>query len=503
MVALSASLAAAVTPASPANASTWQARTYHVDCVAGNDSADGTKPTTAWRTLARVNKATFGPGDSILFLRGTTCQGVLEPKGSGTAAAPIKVGAYGTGVRPKIVAPGTRAAVFLRNVQGWEIRDLEVTNPGPVDGTARVGIYVLLENFGTGKHYVVENVYVHDVPGCDCLDPALENSGGVLFEATGDSVPTTFDGIRVTDSVVSGVDNVGIGTLSSWSKRDMFPAGRNHFMPMTNVKFLRNTLSNLGGDGILVMNGVDSRTARNKIDGFGLRAAQSHAAILAYNSDRPVLEHNEITGGAAFPPSFSLTVDAGTKDPLYQYNYSHDNNGPFILFCASSGSYADGAVIRYNISDNDKDVNLDGFIIPVVAAGCDNGITNSKFYNNTIYAPNAENLAGAFPHTSIAFTNNIFSGKATGARIDDPVGVYDHNLYQNVTAVAVNTTNAVNADPLFRNPTTDRPAGFRLRCGSPAIDAGVAVPDNGGRDFWGNEVTGTTPNIGAYEGPCL
>jgi len=505
MVAISASLGAAVIgTGATADAKPRSGIQYYVDCRAGNDSAPGTAPKTAWRSLARVNQVTFRPGDSIAFRRGTTCEGVLQPKGSGTAGAPIKVGAYGSGARPKIVAPGARAAVYLRNVEGWELRDLEITNPGPADGTARVGVYVYLEDFGIGHHYVVENVYIHDVPGCDCLDPTLENSGGILFEAAGSSVRTGFDGIRVTRNVVSGVDNIGIGTLSKWSKRDLYPAGHNEFVPMTNVRIAGNLLKNLGGDGILVMNGINSLTEYNRVDGFGLRASQSHAGVLAFNSDHAVMQSNEVTGGAAMPPAFAFTVDAGTFDTVYQYNYSHDNNGGFMLLCASTGSHADKATIRYNISDNDHDLNLGGFEIPVVAAGCDNSVTNVRFHNNVVYSPTAKNLVGAFPHTSIAFSNNIFSGGPEGSVINDPVGVYDHNLYHNISSVPPGDANAVVGDPRFIDPVGAGPVGFRLRCGSPAIDAGAAIANNGGRDFFGYRMpSGTIPNIGADEGPCV
>lgn len=476
---------------------------YYVDCVTGDDAAAGTTPQTAWRSLSRVNQVTFGPGDSILFRRGTTCTGVLQPRGSGTAAAPIVVNAYGSGPRPAIVGTGGRATVFLQNVAGWEIRHIDISNPGPADGTPRVGIYVRLEDFGIGVHYIVHDVKVHDVPGCDCLDPALENSGGILFEATGSTVPTGFDGIRVSNSDVSGVDNIGIGTLSQWSRRDLYPAGTNEFVPMRNVRFVGNTLSNLGGDGVLVMNGIDPVIEQNYVNGFGLRASQSHSAVLAYNSDRPVMQFNEVTGGASMPPSFAFTVDAGNSGLVYQYNYSHDNNGPFMLFCATNGARVDGAVVRYNISQNDRNGQFGDIEIPLVAAGCDNPVENVKFYNNVIHSTVANSLVGSYPHTSIAFTNNVFSGRPEGSSIVDSTGVYDHNLYHNVAPMP-GDKNAVTGDPLFVNPLAAGADGFRLRCGSPAIDAGVVVAGNGGRDFYGSSLNdGTAPNIGAYEGACV
>lgn len=503
-IGLGLTLFALSVPALAADPSAAAARgtAYYVDCGSGNDSAAGTAPAAAWRSLDRVNARTFMPGDSIRFRSGTTCAGVLQPQGSGTAQAPIVVGAYGSGAAPAIVADNKRAAVYLHNVQGWEIYDLDVSNPGPADGTSRVGIYVLLSDYGIGSHYVVKNVRVHDVPGCDCLDPALDNSGGILFEAAGASVGTGFDGISVIHNAVSRVDNIGIGTLSSWSKRPLFSGGTNTFVPITNMYVARNKLTDLGGDGVLLMNGVGPLAEGNVIDGFGLRAIQSHSAVVAYNADNAVMQSNEITGGAAFPPSFAMTVDAGTSGVVYQYNYSHDNHGGFTLFCVPVGTLAENATVRYNISDNDHDLTSP-FPIPVVAVGCDNGATGAKFYNNVIYSPESELVVGTFPHTSIEFTNNIFAGKAAGAVINDGTGVYSHNLYQNIAAVPGTEQYAVLGDPRFVNPTADA-KGFRLRCGSPALGAGVAIAGEGMFDFYRNPLQPSpTRNIGAYQGPCI
>ncbi|MGH3921862.1 MAG: hypothetical protein ACRDTT_03120, partial [Pseudonocardiaceae bacterium] len=208
---------------------------FYIDCDSGNDANAGTSPRTAWRTLARANQVTFGPGDSLLLRRGTMCHGVLSPQGSGTASNPIVVSAYGKGARPAIVADGARAAVYLYNVQGWEIRHLDISNPGARDGTTRTGIYVLLENFGIGRHYVVDDVKVHDVVGCDCTGPESDPSGGVVFKAAGATAPTGFDGIRVSRSTVSGVDGYGIATSSLWDRRPQNPLGTGTFVPISRV----------------------------------------------------------------------------------------------------------------------------------------------------------------------------------------------------------------------------------------------------------------------------
>jgi 3-hydroxyisobutyrate dehydrogenase-like beta-hydroxyacid dehydrogenase len=477
---------------------------YYVDSVAGDDSAAGTSTTTPWRSIDRVNEVSFQPGDVIHFRRGTTCNGVLAPKGSGTATKPIVLSAYGAGPRPKIVASGARAAVYLHNVEGWVIQGLDISNPGPSEGTPRVGIYVLLEDYGVGQHYLVDDVYVHDVPGCDCLDPKVPNSGGILFAAAGATKPTGFNGIVVTRSTVSGVDNIGIGTLSQWSKRSpLYPGGQNSYVPINAVLIAENTLSNLGGDGIMVMNGVDPVIARNKVDGFGLRASQPHGGIVSFNSDRARIESNEVTGGAASPPSSAFSVDAANSDVILEWNYSHDNNGLFLLFCASTGSTTNGATVRFNISDNDHDVPSAG--LPVVAGGCSGNaepVTNAQVYNNVIYSPAAVNLVGALPTVPITFTSNIFSGRPEGSAIADPVGTYHNNLYQNISSVPASDARAVVSDPKFTDPTGMGSVGFRLAPDSPALGKGVCIPDNGTRDFFGRALSqGQILNIGSDQTP--
>ena len=40
---------------------------YYIDATNGNDSNNGTSPTTAWNTISKVNSSIFIPGDSIKF----------------------------------------------------------------------------------------------------------------------------------------------------------------------------------------------------------------------------------------------------------------------------------------------------------------------------------------------------------------------------------------------------------------------------------------------------
>jgi parallel beta-helix repeat protein len=75
---------------------------YYVDNVAGSDTNSGTSPSTAWKTVARVNQASFAPGDQILFKRGGIWREQLTISAAGMPGNPILFDAYGSGNAPVI-----------------------------------------------------------------------------------------------------------------------------------------------------------------------------------------------------------------------------------------------------------------------------------------------------------------------------------------------------------------------------------------------------------------
>ena len=81
--------------------SSWAA-TFYVDAAGGIDTNDGLSPATAWKTVAKVNGATFAAGDQILFKRGQVWNESLAPPSSGASGNPIVFDAYGTGEAPTL-----------------------------------------------------------------------------------------------------------------------------------------------------------------------------------------------------------------------------------------------------------------------------------------------------------------------------------------------------------------------------------------------------------------
>ena len=84
---------------------------YYISSSSGSDSNAGTSPDAPWKTLDRINDATFKPGDRILLKSGDTWNGVtvIDSKFTGTAEEPIVISSYGDGARPRLTAPAAPA----------------------------------------------------------------------------------------------------------------------------------------------------------------------------------------------------------------------------------------------------------------------------------------------------------------------------------------------------------------------------------------------------------
>ncbi|MEU6126401.1 right-handed parallel beta-helix repeat-containing protein [Streptomyces sp. NPDC047123] len=486
IVILTALAAAAAGPAPAATARTGTA--YHVDCAAGDDTASGTSAGTAWRSVARAGRHTFGPGDRLLLKRGTSCTGVLAPKGAGAAGAPVRIDDYGPArsAKPRIEGGGARAALHLVNTEQWEIRDLDLSNTGPATTTERrAGLYVQLTDYGVAHHFVVDGVDVHDVNGADFKDP--DPSGGILFAVQGSARPTRFDGVRVTDSTVRHVDRTGIGTASTW--------GRDADALSTGVRFLRNTVRDVGGDGIVVQKARGALAERNRVDGFNMRSAGYNAGLWAWQSDDVVYQYNEVTGGHGTRDSMAYDIDGGNHRNVYRYNYSHDNEGGFLLVCNAEDTVSDGNRVHDNISVNDRNTASPYGVISVVCGAS----TDTLIYRNTVVTDRTDTaLVSNNGPTGVTFKDNVFVGApGAGSPIKDTVSTYEGNLYWNTAQPR--DPRAVTADPRFAATTPRAPGDVRLRPGSPARGAGTPIADGTTRDYFGNRIP-DPPNIGADQG---
>lgn len=94
-VALASGIAAAVLPLATAETAVAAGGTTYYVSPSGNDSASGTSPDQALRSVGRVEGLNLQPGDKVLFQRGAAFSGKLGIWKSGTPAKRITIGAYG------------------------------------------------------------------------------------------------------------------------------------------------------------------------------------------------------------------------------------------------------------------------------------------------------------------------------------------------------------------------------------------------------------------------
>lgn len=529
-------------PSSAAATSIGGGTTYYVDAVHGSDNAKGTAPGHAWRTLRKVNDTTFAPGDRILLRAGHSWGGQLWPKGSGADRRPIVIDKYGPGAKPAIHGGGEVAeTVRLFNQHHWEIRNLEVTNARPLTGEPGTnlrdlrGIQVAGDVGGTLNHFRIDGVDVHDVTGeVNWIggDPAgdkpgvtfrtgwdrSKNTGGIVFRGTvadetapGD--PTVLNDIVVENSTVKRTSFAGIivkqhtgsnpdAVHTGWGERAN--ASDPRFTPHTNVVIRNNFVQQDGND--YACNGMYLTNVRGGLVEGNVVYRAGTSGIETYYADDVVIQHNEVyetqqkAGGA---DSNAIDPDKATTRMVVQYNFVH-HNGDGILICQFS--FGD-TVVRYNTIAGNTRYQI--YLHSDRAA-------KAQIYNNTIYSDRSNHLIYGYG-SSLAATydirNNIlYSTRANASLTTSPTITYDNNLYGGADhVVPASDQRALVADPLFTagitgpygtettGPQLDRALALLPASGSPAIGTGLAIEDNGGRDYTGTPLYQGLPDLGAFE----
>lgn len=326
-----------------------KAATYYVDSAAGSDANPGTTETAPWKTLAKISATDFQPGAHILLHSGSVWHEQLRPHSSGAASAPIVIDRYGDGPRPRIDGEGTiDDVVLLRNIQQIEVHNLEITNHGAAPAVRR-GVHIALDNFGTAAHIVVAGLYIHDVNGTN----DKKDNGGIIFSTNGPVTPSRFDDLRIEGNIVWKVDRSAIaGQSYHWP--------RNHWFPSLNVVIRGNYVDDIGGDGIVPWATDGALVEYNIALNCNKRAHSFNAGIWPWSADNTLLQFNEAADTHDTHDGEGFDSDYNSRGTIFQYNYSHDNEGGFMLICSPGqrnpaqniGNY--GTIVRRNISHNDR-----------------------------------------------------------------------------------------------------------------------------------------------------
>ncbi|HWE53493.1 MAG TPA: right-handed parallel beta-helix repeat-containing protein [Bryobacteraceae bacterium] len=325
------------------------AATYYFDSERGADANSGISDRAPWKTLDKLNATRFQPGDRILLKSGSVWQGQLAPAGSGREGASIVIDRYGKGPRPHIDGAGrVEDAIRLYNVEWIEVRNLEVTNQGAAPAIRR-GVHIFLDNFGAARHIVVAGLYIHDVNGSN----QRKDNGGIIFRTNGNQTPSRFDGLTIERNIVWKVDRSAIAAQS-------YHSSRRRWFPSLNVIIRDNFVDDIGGDGIVPWATDGVLVEHNIARDCNRRAGSYNAGIWPWSTDNSLFQLNEASFTRTTRDGEGFDSDYNSQNTIFQYNYSHDNEGGFMLICTPGHRNPQdnignlGTVIRYNISRNDR-----------------------------------------------------------------------------------------------------------------------------------------------------
>jgi len=371
------------------------------------------------------------PGDKVLLKKGMTFKGMLEINGNGSSNAPVIIGSYSYGARPKIHAGGTnQAGLLLKDPSFVEVSGLEITNTNGTDDDQGelFGIYVNVGGVGIGNR---------------------ASNAGVTFEG---------------DKTI---------TKNLWTK--VYVAG--------------NFIERTGRNCIIARVSKDAIYEHNTL-AHSSRYDTGHS-IFCFDTSNIKIQYNEAYGnvGDESKDRGGFDADYNCDNTFIQYNYSHDNE----WFCGIMKRPNRNITIRYNISENEKKgIYFYGFDKQKDVRNI-HIYNNTHFTGKHLKAEIFPE--GRTPHDSKFENNIFyFEGKGTwGEKVTGPKTSFHNNLYYGIEPHPSDKS-PITMDPKFINPGTAGEQvdwksfknfkGYMLKGNSPALNAGAPIRENGGIDFF-------------------
>ena len=498
-VILSLILLLCCTVTSPVSFAAVTGNTYYVDSIDGDDTAEGTSPEAAWKTLdGFVNcKEPLKGGDTVLFRAGGTYEcAVTLSDINGTKDAPFTISSYGEGERP-ILRTDLHEEVFtFIDCSYITVSELQITAPNGG------GIWIDTIN-KESNGITIDNVYFFGLPNgkVNSRDDLSHGAAGARAAVVVKGLPANsryaVNDLTITNCEVYDSAN-GFLIWGSWNDRQNPWCDDDEADPIYNEGVLISHCYFHEMDAEAVIVGICDGAlvthcrAINTCQGEGIdengEILYFTAAMWFWGSENSTIQYCEIAGQKNVGDGMTVDFDSGTNNCTYQYIYSHDNQR-FAVNNAKDEPQKNNTV-RYCLSVNDNKGRSS------IASG--NGEDGLKFYNNTIV--NCGEFQ--FYHLSNSLVaNNIIipmEGEVVNWDIEDEFygkNTYMNNCYYNVLTPVIDIF-SMNTLPAFvGGEGTD---AYRLAVNSPLLGKGTEIEDELLYDFYGNEITST--NIGCYMG---
>lgn len=259
---------------------------FYVNSSTGSDSNSGLTTGLAWQTLAKVNSASFAPGDVIAFQRGQTFTGSATIDDAGTSTNPILLTAYGSGSQPVLTNPGALNMLVL-DAPYLRVANLAFTDGAVFDNSDGLGI--------TGAKYENSGAIVVTGNGGSAIveDNSFTNVGvGVkTYGASSAIFHNTFSDLQIAYRGPDSGSETSYGALGISVNNSGVEVAYNDFINC------RSTNSPYGADGGAV-----------EIEGF------------VYNKDNISIHHNYSQGSQGFLE----VTETNTSNVSLTYNVSDD-----------------------------------------------------------------------------------------------------------------------------------------------------------------------------------
>jgi hypothetical protein len=425
------------------------AATYYVS-NSGADANNGTSSSVPWQTIAKVNAGAYSAGDSILFHGGDTFSGTISLSVTGSAAAPITVGSYGTG--KATINGGTGDGLDCTNCEFLKVSNLALVGSGWTGTEPNITVL----NGGTGIFILSTRTSGNQLRSIDISGNSVSGFWyGIVVGYAASASTLGYSGVRISNNSVTNDLSFGINVLG-YNANAGGPVNQT-----TNVYIGYNTVTNIPGDpqsgtggvhgsgkteagGIDVGNVTGITIERNYLSGIaGFGGAQSgltfggSTAIGLASSRNFRISNNEIanTRCSTHFDGSAIDIDQDTQNGDVAYNLSYNNVGSAIQV-GSYGGFTSNARIHHNVSYNDVRGNNTGGTSEQGAIRLGGALNGVPIFNNSIYidsaavgvpsAINWETWAGGTSSLNVQILDNIF--KVTGG-----IAIYHANTASNPT----------------------------------------------------------------------
>jgi hypothetical protein len=529
--------------------SVW-ATTYYVDnCVTvGNDSNNGTSPSTPWLTIAKVNGSKFLPLDSILFERTCTWHEKLLMPSSGTAGKVITFDAYGSGAKPVFDESARKTdfvldggSIYKRTGSGEtgaQVNEVFLNNVRLIKATSK-GAMVAGSWFFDGGTTLYVWVTDSGNPNSELVEHPIFNNA-IDFNGKAYLVVNNIAGKRAKNSIfnfreVAGEHDITVNDLeASQSGLRGFDGGGTYGVTNKYNITLNRPISH-DNVGECIWMGIGHDITINQAECFNGRidVSKGYTAVsgdpgginIGSNSSNILVTqayvHDNYDG-----PLIGVEWESGATQPstvIIERSHFVLDHQPFAVGSAVSFSGDRTNIFRNNIVEvlpascgGSHPANAIGGI-----AGSGGGASGTKIYNNTI----VQSCSGRWVTNSdrssyLDFQNNIMrnSGdtKMNLESTHSPASTYKNNLYFGLGGVVLfrhvgggcssgcstlaswttdsGDSGSVVGDPLFVN---EQEGNFHLQASSPAKAAGVNLVPSVPNDYEGNPRS-TPFDIGAH-----